>query len=134
LPITPPLLETLSTERLSALLKGAHVIEDWSDAVRAHALTVAQREAIPGWKVVAKIGNRRWTDENIVRATLETAGVNPYAPLELLSPAQAEKALGRRKDLLAGLTTRPTTGVQLVIENDKRPAITPGTPFTALTE
>jgi hypothetical protein len=133
---TLPAPGSLPPETIADALRRAAIIETWIAAVRDYALAAASRgDTIPGYKVVEKIGNRKWTDEAAALAMLTGAGVaDPYQK-KLFSPAQAEKALGKgAKSLVVGLCERPVTGVVLVPETDKRPAITvdPSRMFTAL--
>jgi len=123
---TLPAPSTLPPETIAEALRRAAIIETWIDAVRQFALAQASRgEAIPGYKLVEKTGNRKWRDEAVALDTTAKAGLaDPYTK-KLFSPAQAEKALGKGgKALVADLCERPVTGVQLVPEGDKRPAIT----------
>jgi hypothetical protein len=100
--------------------------------VRAHAYELANRgEPIAGYKLVQKVGNRKWIDEEAVVVTkLGEAGIDPWKPREPISPAEAERRLGKKKaGLVDPLTVRPATGTVLVEEGDKRPAISAGAVF-----
>lgn len=123
--VEPPEPRTMTPEQLAKVLGAAALIETWLAAVRetAHANAIAGTK-VPGYKLVEKIGNRRWTDETAAADALRAAGVDPYVEPKLVTPAEAERRVGRgRRALLEPLTTRPTTGVALVPEHDKRPAI-----------
>ena len=123
--------DTLSPEGIAQALDMADMIEGWIGAVRSFAH--AQAEAgltIPDYILVAKIGRRKWHDEKTALAKLIAAGVEPYAK-KIVSPAQAEKALGtRRKGEIADLLETPTTGTNLVrADKTTRPAVTPVTSY-----
>lgn len=135
-PVAPPLLVNMTNEQLGRVLTGAAAAESWIDAVRKEAAQrIQQGTEVPGWKLVARLGNRRWLDEGSVAAQLQAAGVDPWKPRELLSPAQAEKLLGRPgKKLIEPLTVRPTTGTTLAPASDRRPSISMANVFGDLGE
>lgn len=123
-PVTPPSPETFTSEQLSKLLQTADIVETWLKAVREHAADrLARGVAVPGWKLVERIGNRRWISETQAAGALQAIGVDPWAPREVISPAQAEKKLGKAKGMVAKLVERPVTGAVMVPESDKRPAL-----------
>lgn len=123
-PVTPPAPETLSLNDLSRVLQAADIVETWLAAVRKHAFERACKgEQIAGMKLVQKVGNRRWLSETEAAAAITARGANPYVQ-ELISPAQVEKLLGKKASaFVAALTERPVTGIALVPEKDKRPAL-----------
>lgn len=127
----PAELTAADVGRLMPLFERA---EEWISAVRAHAYELAQKgQKIPGYKVVEKIGNRKWRDASAAQAALEAAGCHPFCEPELISPAQAEKKLGKKKaDLVDPLTVRPVTGMVLVLESDRRPAVNAAAVFASL--
>jgi len=124
-PECPPTPKSLSAQQVGRLLSAADTIEVWLRAVREHAMGLARQGIpVPGWKLVQRLGNRRWTDPAAVAAELQAAGIDPYLPRELLSPAQVEKRLGKSaRATVDRLAVRPVTGVQLTTEDDKRPAL-----------
>lgn len=131
--VQPPHPSELDAEQIAKVLRGAGVMEAWIKAVQDYALAQAHAGTrIPGFKLVETIGNRRWTDEGKAVVALTGAGIDPYAPRELLSPARAEKALGGRdgKHIVALLTVRPVTGVKLVSDADPRPELDSTRVFT----
>ena len=79
----------------------------------------AGKWGLPGWKLVAKRGTRKWADEQKAIAALTELGIDPYKK-ELLSPAQAEKKV---KNLPEGLTVSVSPGDTLAPESDPRPAV-----------
>jgi hypothetical protein len=133
-PVTPPNPASLTAERIAEVLTLADAVETWIEVVRKEAYSRASSGlTIPGRKLVERLGNRKWTDERRARDVLEQHGVDPMVH-ELVSPAEAERRLGKaQKALVAELTHRPVTGTQLVMDSDKRPALSAGgIPFTAL--
>jgi hypothetical protein len=125
----PKTLDAAEVARLLPLFTRA---EEWISAVRAHAYELANRgEPISGYKLVQKVGNRKWIDEEAVVVTkLGEAGIDPWKPREPISPAEAERRLGKKRaGIVDPLTVRPATGTVLVEESDKRPAISAGAVF-----
>jgi hypothetical protein len=111
--------ETASPEELARWLDGLEALESWIKSLRAYAHAAAERGvAIPGWIIVDKIGNRRWTDETQAALALRnTLGLSKEQAFEekLRSPAQIEKILGaKRKAEIEPLVSRPATGTNLV--------------------
>lgn len=127
----------LSPADMGKLLGLFDRVEDYIKAVRARAFDAARNgHHVPGWKLVAKRGLRRWKDETAAVFALREAGIGAHEAPKVISPAKAEKALGkaRAKDIVTPLVEVPTTGVSLVPESDDRPAISPSDAFTDLTE
>ena len=95
------------------------MLEEWIKARRAVAHKLAEAgTTIPGWQLVEKHGNRRWIDEDAVKAALTYKGFSDkmFEAPKLKSPAQMEKALGKEKAVLADLVERPVTGTNMVAE------------------
>ena len=131
---TPPSPNEMTPEQISEALAAFPLIEAWIGAVRSHAHDEATHgRPIPGRKLVQKIGNRAWTDEEEAQECLELFDVHPFAEPKLLSPAQAEKKLKKdQKAIIGKLVHRPQTGMLLVEDSDKRPAIPSGDVFGSL--
>lgn len=112
-----------SPEALSRDLKMLGMLEDWISARRQAAHRLAENgTAIPGYKLVQKQGNRKWSDDAAAEAALRGAGIEPLVA-KLISVAQAEKALtaarvkpATRKEIVDPLATRPITGTALIAE------------------
>lgn len=123
--------DTLSPEGIAQALDMADMVDGWINAVRAFAHTQAEGGVeIPNYVLVDKIGRRRWRDETAALAKLQAAGVEPYTK-KIVSPAQAEKALGtKRKGEIADLVETPATGTNLVrADKTTRPAVQPVTSY-----
>ena len=126
--------DAMSPEKLAQTLDMLDMIDDWCNAVRAHAHREAEAgTVIPGYQLVEKIGNRAWKADvttDAVAAVLAGAGKDAklaYAAPKAASPAQVEKALGaKNKGLLTDLVERPSRGTNLVsTASTTRPAVTP---------
>jgi hypothetical protein len=130
---TPPMISNtvpaLSPEELSHILDGIDMLEDWAKAVRATAHSLAEGgTTIPGYKLVEKIGNRKWAadDEKIIadlKSVIKLTEDQIFSR-KLLSPAQIEKVIGvKRKEEIANMYHNPVTGTNLVSEKKStRPA------------
>ena len=99
----------------------------WLKRVKDQALTtLLDGGEIPGYKAVEGRGSRAWADELEVAAELEKHGISreDYTKTEVLSVAQMEKALGKKKVAeLVGSHIVKTTGAPTVAPmSDKRPA------------
>ena len=80
--------------------------------------------AVPGFKLVAKRAIRQWANEHEAAIALSTKGISPHKPLEVITPAQAEKLLGKSgKDTIKDLVVAVSSGSTLVPESDPRPAV-----------
>ena len=121
--------DAMSPEKLAETLGMLGMIEEWCNAVRAYAHSQAEMGVdIPGYQLVEKIGNRAWKlpEEQVVGA-LALAGLTEdrIYVRKLVSPAQAEKALGaKKKGALDELVERPVHGTNLVsADKSTRPAV-----------
>lgn len=134
--VLPPPVDTLTNEQIGDVLDRLPVLEDWIKQVRAIASRkVESGEDVPGWKLVAKKGNRKWKNED---AVVEWAKSNGYDEdhlydKKLKSVAQLEKVVGK-KNLDVELFHSPSTGTTLVPFHDGRASCDVTTVFTAIDE
>jgi hypothetical protein len=132
-PITEKTLlapEALTPEQLRKVLDNAGYIDSWIKAVEQYAEDCAKRGlVIQGYKLVKKRSTRKWLNEEEVVKTLKPKlGDQLFTAPELISPAQAEKLIGKKdggKMMIETLSETPDTGVVLAPESDKRPAQAP---------
>jgi hypothetical protein len=121
-------LKEIDVDTLGRYLKNADLLEDWIKDLRGLALQLLEKDLpVPGYKLVAKRGTRQWANETKALEALHDLGV-PRAellkPEELLSPAQAEKVLKKRKMALPDdLVVSVSSGTTLASEDDPRPAV-----------
>lgn len=115
-------------EALVRVLPRLPMIRDWCAAVEARALRVLESgQDLPGWKLVEGRGSRVWTSEEDAQHVAKAARlkVDLFAPRKMISPAQMEKLIGRRKyrnrfaDVVEHRAGKPT----LAPASDKRPAL-----------
>jgi hypothetical protein len=121
--------DAMSPEKLAETLGMLGMIKEWCNAVRSYAHGQAESGVdIPGYQLVEEIGNRAWSvPEEQVAGALALAGLTDdrIYVRKLVSPAQAEKALGaKKKGALDGIVERPVRGTNLVAsEKSTRPAV-----------
>lgn len=126
--VTLPEPSAIAPERLTTILREAHLFKDWFRRVEefAHAEAVEGRIP-PGFKLVAKRATRKWRDEDEAREFLEVAlGLeeNDIFAKKMKSPAQLEKLIGKNsKHDINSLIVSRSSGTNLVPEEDKRPAV-----------
>lgn len=118
---------TLTDDALGEILDKIEVIGPWIDSVKRLALERLEAGTpVPGWKLVPKRPMRRYADddEDKVMADMAAAGVDVDAisARTLLSPAQAEKKLGKRRyeAEVAPFVVKVSSGVTLAPEVDPR--------------
>lgn len=118
----------LAPHEVAEVLKMEPLISLWLKKVKDQAMTTLMNgEKLPGFKLVeGKLGNRKWSDELKVAKALEAAGYSreDITETRLLSPAQMDKAVGKKKvaELLEGLIDRAPGSPIIAPESDKRPA------------
>jgi hypothetical protein len=126
-PLVLPKAESLSPADLAKVMKHEAILQEWLKSVSTHAQHLLEHgQDVPGFKLVRKRANRRWTDEAVAQETLEMMSSDPDALWEksFVSPAKAEKILGKKgKDLVSGLVTTPEGGVTVAPDHDPREPI-----------
>ena len=117
-------LDALDDNTLGAYAANAVLLQGWIDDLNALVQTKIEKGyKIPGWKLVAKRGTRKWADQSKAADALKALGVDPMK-LEIVSPAQAEKLLkAKKQNLPEGLTVSVSSGDTLAPESDPRPAV-----------
>src|ERR1017187_3300058 len=116
-------IQGLDKVMIGKYLKNADLLEEWIKDLRALAMQIMESgEKVPDWKLVVKRRLRRWVDEKIALFALQQAGVDPYKPKEMISPAQAEKLLKPAK-LPDDLAVSVSSGVTFAPESDPRPEV-----------
>ncbi|WP_035670047.1 DUF2800 domain-containing protein [Bradyrhizobium liaoningense] len=107
-------------EKLAETLDLLDMIQDWISARRAFAHQQAEAGVvIPNYILVPKQGREKWKDEDGVEAKVKQAcallSVDKYLnPAKLKTPKQIRKALGKKENLVAGLSVTPSEGTNLV--------------------
>jgi hypothetical protein len=115
----------ITESELLLLLGEAKRIRIGLDAAEDYAQQrLATGLVVPGWKRVAARTQREWEKgrEGYIAEQLATFGMDPWEK-KLVSPAQAEKKLGKMAGLLAPWITRRDGAPTLAPESDRRPAL-----------
>lgn len=117
--------DTLTDAQIGAALSAKSLIDGWINAVSAHVTErLESGEGFPGFKLVAGRSSRSWIDEETAQVSLVEMIGNKATVTKVISPAQAEKALGaKRKADVVDLITTSSGKPTLAPESDKRPAI-----------
>jgi hypothetical protein len=112
-------VETLPQPVLGEILDHAELIDLWISSVRAEAYKRAERGECAGWKLVPKRPTRQWASEDAVRAEGVSSGVSVFGERPVLSPAQLEKSIGKKRytELFAELAVSISSGLKLVRES-----------------
>lgn len=123
-PLEVPVAETLSADQIAALLPKLSLLKSWAGDVEQYALdTISKGGVIPGFKLVEGRSLRQWGSESDASQKLTwLLGDDAYTK-KLISPSQAEKALGRAKaGEITDLVVKPRGKPTLAPEHDPRPA------------
>lgn len=116
-------LQAIDATQISHYLQQADVIEDFIKSVREMAFTMLENDVqVPGYKMVAKRGTRKWVDEAQAIVAMRDANIDPFEERAVISPAKAEKLFGK-KNFPSELAVSVSTGSTLANEDDPRPAI-----------
>lgn len=113
-------------DRLGYLLSKIDLVRAWCNAIedRAKELMLEQHVEIPGWKVVEGRGSRDWNDEAAAEKALKRAlGAKEVYVSKLISPAQAEKKLGKDHYIIGKYVSKKSGSPTVAPEGDKRAAI-----------
>jgi len=117
---------TLPAAQISEYLEKADQLESWISDLRALALQMMENGAkLPGYKLVAKRGIRKWVDEASAKAALLAhLPESEVVESSLISPAQAEKKLKKLKLALPeGQAVSMSSGSTFAPVSDPRPEV-----------
>jgi hypothetical protein len=115
----------LDVDTLAQHLHTADLLEGWIKDLRALAFGLLEQGAtVPGYKLVQKQARRQWVDPKLAAIWLINQGAEEVFTQELISPAQAEKVLKKRKLALPDdLVVSVSSGTTLAPVDDPRPAV-----------
>lgn len=119
-------LYTMDAAETAKILPHINLIQKWLKAFEAHATGLLEHgNSIPGYKLVEGRSIRKWDDENAVEQAMRKAKIKvaDMYTKKLISPAQAEKLLGKTNAIITEHSVKPEGKPTLAPENDKRPAI-----------
>ncbi len=123
----PVAVPDLEPWMVADILKAEPMISAWLKSVKDRALSaLLNGEEIPGFKVVEGRGSRAWSDATAVTEVLAIDGGYSKEQImtepELLSVAQMEKALGKKRvaELVGALIVSNPGSPTVAPESDKR--------------
>ena len=118
----------LTTEQLADAMSYVPFVEQWAKSVREAVHNTLERGGdVPGWKLVEGRRTRQWTDEDAVVTKLrgQKFKKSDMYKQTLLSPAQVEKLLGKKKyeKLMTPVVDWQPGKPTLAPESDNRPSL-----------
>ncbi len=119
-------IEALGPDKLRAVMDNKKLIIGWLEAVENHVLDkLVSGEGFSGYKLVEGRSVRQWADEESAeKALIGLVDDKAYVPRKIISPAQAEKLLGKKDaGKVADLIVKPSGKPTIAPESDKRPSI-----------
>ena len=137
-----PVPKDMSTDKIASLLRGLDTLTAWANQVRDYAYgLLEQGVAVPGFKLVDKVGRRKWIDnESEIAAYMEMVyGVEgeDVMPRKLVTITEAERLVKARvtekverkaalDDLSLRFTLKESGGRTMVADKDRRDAVPAG--------
>jgi hypothetical protein len=121
-----PKVNTLTDDQLRRALEAKPLIEGWLGAVEGLVRDrLSNGGEFPGYKLVEGKSNRQWGNVEEAEQFLdELIGSDLAFTRKIISPAQAEKVLGKKRaGEIADLIVKPLGAPTLAPESDKRPTI-----------
>ena len=120
-------VKQMNPQDIGEWLAKADLLEGWIEELRATALTMLNEGAnVPGYKLVAKRGTRKWANEQQALVALRDLGLkeSELYEVELKSPAKVEKLLKKQKQAMPdNLVVSVSSGNTLASEADPRPPV-----------
>lgn len=111
---------------ISHLLRMANLVEGWVKEVRSLVeRTLLTGGKVEGFKLVqGRKGDRKWIDPTEAARQMRDAGIAPYKPADVITPAQLEKQVKKAgMESYAGLITQSDGVPSIAPVSDKRPEI-----------
>tara|TARA_R110002126_G_scaffold184538_4_gene332894 strand:+ start:2234 stop:3355 length:1122 start_codon:yes stop_codon:yes gene_type:complete len=122
-----PPANKLTDEQMRVVLENKTLVEAWLISVENFAKEkIISGADFQGFKLVEGRSLRRWSDEKLAaHRLLELARAEDIYTRKLISPAQAEKLLGKKdKAAIEDFIEKPRGSPTLAREDDPRPSIT----------
>jgi hypothetical protein len=115
----------LTEEQMRKALENRIMIEAWLLSVENFAKErIASGKGFPGFKLVEGRSTRHWSDDGLAGDILEYHLGEAAFTKKMISPAQAEKLIGKtKKALIQDLIVKPPGKPSLARESDPRPEI-----------
>lgn len=126
-PLVVQVPHTLNVDEIGKLLPKMDALIGWAQGVQKHAHKLLMEGGIlPDYKLVEGRAQRKWVDSEIAEETLIQMLGDKAHVSKLVSPAQAEKLLGKAKaGEVTDLWHKPNGRPTLAPESDPRPAVKP---------
>lgn len=121
---------TLTNDQIAKILEALPEIQRWCKDIEVKAMAeIGHGHAVGDWKIVEGRGGRDWgPEEDALQKAWNAAGLDPLGLYEkkLLSPAKAEKLVGKKHPLWAteGLVVKVRGKPTLAPGSDKRSPMT----------
>jgi len=117
--------DKLDGEQLGVVLANAGLVTQWLNAVKEYSLEQLNADAhsIPGFKVVEGRSTRQWQDHTAAETSLRKVRKLKVADIfnkKLISPAQAEKLLGKEHRIIREQVIKPGGKPVIVPNSDRR--------------
>ncbi|WP_348681614.1 DUF2800 domain-containing protein [Alteromonas mediterranea] len=126
-PLLVQVPHTLNVDEIGNLLPKMDALIGWAQGVQKHAHKLLMEGGIlPDYKLVAGRSQRKWVDEQVAEESLIQILGDKAHVSKLVSPAQAEKLLGKAKaGEVTDLWHKPDGRPTLAPDSDPRPAVKP---------
>jgi hypothetical protein len=127
--LTMPVIEDLTVEQQSYIYKHKSLITKWLEKIQQHlTLELQSGREVPDYKLVEGRSLRKWNNSDEAEKALRRVSklkVKDILKTSLISPAQAEKLLGKGHPLLQEQVNKPLGKPTIVPADDKRQEIRP---------
>lgn len=120
--------DLMDNKDLAISMSVIDVIRAWCNDIESRTVSEVQAgRDVGGWKMVAGRSIRKWRDNDQAEAALRKTKlkVAEILPPKLISPAGAEKLLGKKHPLMTELVIKPPGSPKLAPPTDPRPSVTP---------
>jgi len=120
--------DLMDNKDLAISMSVIDVIRAWCNDIESRTISEVQAgRDVGGWKMVAGRSIRKWKDAEQAESALRKTKlkVAEILPPKLISPAQAEKLLGKKHPLMTELVVKPPGSPKLAPPTDPRPSVTP---------
>ena len=116
-------IKELSVEQINTMLVQADILEDWIKDLRALAFQMMESGVkLPDHKLVARRATRSWVSG--AKEALLALGLTESELMEMMSPAQVEKILKKKKLAMPeDITVAISSGSTLAHRSDPRPEV-----------
>ncbi len=119
-------LDTLTPNEIAAILNRKSLIANWLKALELQGKTLLEDGSdLPGFKLVHTRTNREWRNPEEAAQALRDAKlkVKEIYPPKLISPAEAEKLLGKKHPVIESQVVKPKGRPTIAPESDRRQPI-----------